>query len=322
MDLVFPDCDAATEALLSERGHLARLAALGPMRIHHGEPAGEDDLVRRVGDAEAVMIGWRFPAGAIARVPKVRIISFTGIGASTYVDIAAANARGIAVTNTPGYADVAVAEHAFALLLALTRHVTRGDADLRAGRWDQSGVGLDLSGRTIGLVGYGGIARHAARIARGFGMEVIAWTRSRAPGAVEDGVRFMPFDAVLGAADIVSIHVAETDATRGLIGAEAIGCMKPGAVLVNTARGRIVDEAALADALRGGRLAGAAVDVFGQEPMPADHPLRGLVNVVMTPHIAYRTPQATARLLEIATDNLLAFFGGKPQNVVNPEHRR
>lgn len=314
----FPDCDTQVEDLLRREHLLERLEKIGRLRLDYGAPQDDDELVARIGDAEGVLLGWHLPEGALKRLPRVRVVSFCGTGASAYIDIAAATRRGIAVTNTPDYAHATVAEHAFALLLAVARRVPLFDARLREGNWDPEPDGIDLAGSTLGLIGYGGIARHVARIASGFGMNVIAWTRSRS-GGTDGAVRFLPFERVLAESDVVSLHLALNDDTRNLLDAAALARLKPGAILINTARGALVDEKALAAALREGRLGGAGVDVFSHEPMQPDYPLRGLANVVLTPHVAYKTPGAQRRLFTMVVENLEAFFAGNPRNVVNRE---
>jgi D-3-phosphoglycerate dehydrogenase len=317
-DISCPDCEPTVEDLLRREGLLARLEQLGRVHLHYGAPKDEDELVARIGTAEGVLLGWRLPTAALRRLTRTRVVSFCGTGASAYIDIAAATQARIAVTNTPDYAADTVAEHAFALLLAVARRVPLFDARLREGNWDPEPDGMDLAGATLGLIGYGGIGRHVAKIAGGFGMNVIAWTRSRADGS-DGAARFLPFERVLAESDIVSVHLALNDDTRHRLDAAALARMKPSALLINTARGALVDEQALAAALRAGRLGGAGIDVFSHEPMQPDYPLRGLANVVLTPHVAYKTPGAQRRMFTMVVENLEAFFAGRPRNVLNPE---
>ena len=176
-----------------------------------------------------------------------------------------------------------MAEHALALMLAAARHVPRLDADLRAGRWNQSSMGVELKGRKVGIVGFGGIGRRFATLAKAIGMEVTAWTRNPDPErARAAGIDFVPLDRLLAECDAVSLHLAGTPETEGMIDAAAIARMKPGALFVNTARGELVDEAALVDALRKGRIRAAGIDVYREEPLPASHPFLGLDNVVLS----------------------------------------
>ncbi len=314
--IVYPDADAdMMDMFAGER--LARLEALGRFKACPGRPADDAEYIERMQGAAGIILGWDLPTAVMRQAPDLEVIAFTGIGVGTFVNLDEAVKLGITVCNTPGYADNAVAEHALALLLSLARKVARLDAKLRAGEWDQSQVGFELRGKTLGLVGLGGIGARMAELGRALGMEVIAWTRNATPErAARHGVRFMDLDALLAAADVVSLHVAATPETAGLLDAERLDRMKPGAVLVNTARSEIVDEAALIERLGSGRIAAAALDVYGEEPLPAGHPLTELDNVVLSPHMGYSTPEAITAILDIAIDGLVGYFAGQPVNVV------
>ena len=176
---------------------------------------------------------------------------------------------------------------------------------------------MELYGKTFGVCGYGNIGRQTARLAQAFGMRVLAWTRTRRPEYAGDGVEFVPLDTLLAESDVVSLHCPATPATRGLIGAEALARMKPGAVLLNTARGALVDEGAVAAALEAGRLGWYAADAFAVEPLPADSPLRQAPRTLFTPHVAWATGGALRRLMEITANNLAAFLAGREENIVN-----
>lgn len=314
--IVFPDADPGhADLLVGER--LLRIEALGRFRVHYGAPATKDEWIERTRDADAIILGWSLPNAALESATRLRVISFTGIGVGDNVDLDLARARGITVTNTPGYADNTVAEHAIALLLDLARNVTRLDRDTRAGGWTKAWRGVELRGRTLGIVGFGGIAARTAEIARALGMRVLVWTRRPDPErAARHGVAFVPLDEVLAESDVISVHVALSRETVGLIGAAELAATRPGVLLVNTARGEIIDETALIAALMSGHVAGAGLDVFAEEPLPGDHPFRRLDTVVITPHTAYNTPEATAAITDIAIANLEAFFAGDPRNVV------
>ena len=267
------------------------------------------------------MLGWGLPVAVMRRAPRLEVVSYLGTGAANFVDLAEAVRLGITVCNTPGYGDNAVAEHALALLLALARRVPRLDRGLRqAGRqagWGQSEPGFELRGRTLGLVGLGGIGARMAELARGLGMEVTAWTRNPSPErAQRHGVTFLALEELLETSDVISLHLLLTPETEGLLGPEELDRMKPDAVLVNTARAELVDQAALVERLRDGRIAAAGLDVFWNEPLSADHPLLELDNVVLTPHVAFNTPEAIAAMMDIAIDNLARYFEGNPINVV------
>ncbi len=314
--IVYPDAGEHFDEELSEASR-RKLDALGGLVVHYGRPESDEAYLRRIGDARAILLGWDLPAGVMLAAPALELVVFTGIGAARFVDLPRAAAKGITVCNCPGYSDHTVAEHALALLFAAARQVPRLDADLRAGRWNQSSMGMGLEGRLLGVVGFGGIGQRFAALAKAIGMRVMAWTRSPDPArARAAGVEFAALDRLLAECDAISLHVAGTPETEGLIDAAAIARMKPGAVLVNTARGELVDEDALIDALRSGRLRAAGIDVYREEPLPASHPFLALDNVVLTPHVGYNTPEATIALHDIAVEGLVRYFSGEPVNVV------
>ncbi len=257
--------------------------------------ASTPEMIARLADREIAVLGktW-LGADELARTPRLRHIVFLGTGASSYVDLDAAKARGVAVHVVPGYGSRAVAEHALALIFACARQVARMDREIRAGGFP-SLQGMELGGKTLGLVGLGDIGAEVARLGSALGMTVIGWTRGKNVRGAPVTLRAL--DDVFGAADVVSLHVALTAETRGLVDARRLALMKPGSLLVNTARGAIVDEAALVAALRQGRPACAGLDVFVDEPPAPTHPLRRLDNVVLTGHAAFRTPEASRRLV-------------------------
>ena len=238
------------------------------------------------------------PEAAMRGCAGLRHVIFLGTGASSYMDPEALAALGITVHTIKGYGDIAVAEHAVALMWAAARGLARMDGAMRAGGWLRV-QGMQLTGKTIGLLGYGGIAAEVARIARGAGMRVLAWNRTQRQA---DGVEFVPLGRLLADSHVLSVHLLLTDATRGFLDAERLAAMRPGAILVNTARGAIVNEAALVAALRSGRLAHAALDVFDAEPLPPGHALTTLPNATLSAHSGFWTPEATATLLRRALD--------------------
>lgn len=316
MRIVYPDANPHIANLL-DGARLARIQKVGRFAVHRGEPQSEDELIGRVGDANAVMLGWGMPVDVMRAAPKLELIAFIGIGAGNFVDLHEAARRGITVCNAPGYADNTVAEHALAMILATARHLGRLDRALRAGRWIQSKPALELRGKRLGLVGFGGIGARVAELARGIGMSVRAWTRNPdAERARRYGVEFTTLEVILRESDVLSLHVALTPETRSLIDARALERVKHGTILINTARGEIVDENALLDALRDGRVAAAGLDVYGEEPLPAGHALLELDNVLLTPHVAYNTPEATEALLDISIDNVVKYYADDPVNVV------
>ena len=238
------------------------------------------------------------PTEIMASCTGLQHVIFLGTGARSYMDPEALAGFGITVHTIKGYGDVAVAEHAIALMFAAARSIAAMDRGVRAGAWPRTD-GMQLQGKRLGLLGFGGIAAEVARIAHGIGMEVLAYNRT--PRQAE-GVRFVPLDELLAASQVLSIHLLLNDETRGLLGATQLAQLPPGAILVNTARGAIVDEAALIAALQSGQLGHAALDVFDAEPLPAGHPLAAMGRVTLTAHSAFRTPEATATLIRRALD--------------------
>lgn len=234
-----------------------------------------------------------------ARCAGLSDVVFLGTGARSYMDPEALAAMGIRVHTIGGYGDTAVAECAIALMWAAARDLARMDREVRAGQW-LGADGMQLTGKTLGLIGFGGIAQEVARIAAGSGMEMIAWNRS--PKS-HPRVRFVDLDTLLAESHVVSLHLLLTDETRGFLSRDRIAAMRPGAILINTARGAVVDEAALVEALASGRLRHAGLDVYEEEPLPAGHPLARLPNVTLSAHSAFRTPEATDNLVGAALDH-------------------
>jgi D-3-phosphoglycerate dehydrogenase / 2-oxoglutarate reductase len=236
------------------------------------------------------------PTELVAQCDALKHIVFLGTGASSYMNVAELEARGVRVHTIKGYGDTAVAEHTVALMFAASRDIARMDRQMRGGTW-QTREGVQLAGKTLGIVGLGGIGREVMRVARGIGMEVIVWNRSPQPG-----VPLVPLDDLLARSDVISLHLALNDETRGFLTAEHIARTKPGVVLVNTARGALVDEAALIEGLRSGRIRHAGLDVFHAEPLKADHPLATMDNVTLSAHAGFRTLEASQTLLRRAID--------------------
>ena len=273
-----------------------------------------DTLAGRAEDADiAVISNLPFKKEVMERCPKLKMLSvaFTGVD---HVDMDYCHERGILVSNCAGYSNTAVSELVFGLALSLYRRSIECDRAVRAGK-DRTGlVGLELSGKKFGIIGMGAIGTRTAQLAKAFGCEVLGFNRS--PRQIE-GVRMTDLDTLLSECDIVSLHVPLTDETRGLIGERELSLMKPDAVLINTARGPVVDSRALAAALKEGRLAGAAVDVYETEPPIAqDHPLLTAPNVTATPHVAFATKEALYQRAAIVFDNVAGYLEGRPQNVM------
>lgn len=268
-----------------------------------------EELGRRGRNADIIAIGnLPFPREILEKCENVKMlaVAFTGLD---HVDLKYCEERGIKVQNCAGYATTAVAELTFGLLLDLCRNIGKCDTAARNGGTKAGLIGFELEGRTMGIVGTGAIGARVAKLAAAFGMDVIAY--SRTPGKVA-GVRYVSLEELLAQADVVSLHVPLTDETRGMIGAEELALMKKTAVLVNTARGPVVDTKALADALNSGRIAGAAIDVFDKEPpLDADEPLINAKNTVVTPHVAFATDESMIKRAEIEFRNIAEFIKDK-----------
>jgi D-3-phosphoglycerate dehydrogenase len=238
------------------------------------------------------------PTELVVRCPQLKHIVFLGTGAASYMNVDELNARGVKVHTIKGYGDTAVAEHTVALIFAAARDVARMDREVRSGVWTPQ-EGVQLLGKTLGVIGLGGIGVEVARIGKGLGMEVVAYNRTPRPDA---GVPQVDIDTLLAKSDVVSLNLVLNDETRGFLSKERIARMKPGAILVNTARGALADEAALVAALQSGHIRHAGLDVFHAEPLKADHPLAKLPNVTLTSHAAFRTLEASMTLLRRAID--------------------
>lgn len=236
------------------------------------------------------------PTDLVAQCPQLKHIVFLGTGAASYMNVGELTERGIHVHTIKGYGDTAVAEHTIALMFAAARDVARMDREVRGGTWTPQ-EGVQLLGKTLGVIGLGGIGSEVARIGKGMGMEVIGWNRTR-----RAGVPLADLDKLLARADVVSLNLVLNDETRNFLNKERIARMKPGAILVNTARGALVDEAALIAALQSGHIRHAGLDVFHAEPLKSDHPLAKLPNVTLTSHAAFRTLEASMTLLRRAID--------------------
>ncbi|HSE28274.1 MAG TPA: phosphoglycerate dehydrogenase [Gemmatimonadales bacterium] len=279
------------------------------------------ELAEALDGVEALLVrsATRVPREALARAKRLRIIGRAGVGVDT-IDLDAATEKGVAVVNAPGGNTIAVAELTFALLLALVRKIPAADRSMRAGGWDRSRLGgTEIHGKLLGLVGAGRVGAEVARRARAFGMSVVAHDPFlAAERARELEIELVPLDDLLRRSDVVSLHTPLTDQTRGLVGARELGLMRPDAILINAARGGVVDEVALLEALQAGRLGGAALDVYAVEPLPADHPFRSLENVILTPHLGASTEEAQRNVaLEVAEAVRAALVDGDLSRAVN-----
>ncbi|WP_328491963.1 hydroxyacid dehydrogenase [Streptomyces sp. NBC_00414] len=275
-----------------------------------------EDLVSALAGIDAALVANEpLSADVLARAPRLRVVVRTGVGHDS-VDIEAAGRLGVSVSNLPGINANAVAEYTLGLLLASARRLVHSAAGVREGGWPRED-GHELRGATLGLVGYGAAARAVVPLALAFGMDVVCATGVPEARRGDLAVRFVPFDELLAVSDYVSIHTALTDRTRGLFDASAFARMKAEAVLVNTARGAVVDEQALADAVRTGGIAGAALDVVTQEPLPAGSPLRGVEGITVYSHLAGQTAQARRAAGLAGAAELVAALEGRPRFAVN-----
>jgi len=258
-----------------------------------------DDLPRVLGDYEIALDDHSYmPTALVAQCPSLKHIVFLGTGAASYMNIAEMKERGITVHTIKGYGDTAVAEHAIALMFSCARDIARMDREVRGGVWTPQ-EGVQLFGKTLGVIGLGGIGAEVARMGKGLGMQVMAYNRSPRP---EAGVAQVDIDTLLAQSHVVSLNLTLNDETRGFLSAGRIARMKPGTILVNTARGALIDEAALIAALQRGHIGHAGLDVFHAEPLKPDHPLAKLPNVTLTSHAAFRTMEASMTLLRRAID--------------------
>jgi len=308
-------------AALSGTAAEQQLRALGDVTVYTERGADhEAELIRRIADAD-IMVNIRaharMSAAVLAACDRLRLISVWGTG-TDHIDLRTCRARGVTVTNTPGVNAHAVAEHAMALMLAVTRRIPAMDADVRTGQWPR-GMLVQLEGKTLGIVGLGAVGRRVAALAAPFGVQLLASTHGNDAGrAAAVGARHVPIETLLRDSDIVSLHLRLSDETTGFLNRARLALMKPSAFLINTARGGLVDRDAFVDVLRSGRLAGAGLDVFHEEPIRADDPLLALPNVVLTPHNAGMTPQVIDVGLRRAVENVAAYLLGTPANVITP----
>lgn len=308
--------------LAAERGAWSGLDRLGEVEVYDHTPP-EAVAVRAQGAAVLITNKAPIRAEAIDRLPDLRFIALTATGYDC-VDVAAARQRGIDVSNVPEYGTDSVAQFVFALLLELCHHVGRHEAAVRAGEWtNQPDFSLrktamvELVGLTMGLVGYGRIGRRVGDLASAFGMRVIACSPSHRQPEGTRPMEWVEVDELFATSDVISLHCPATSQTAGLVDGRRLALMKPTAMLINTARGRLVVEADLAEALTAGRLAGAGLDVVSVEPIRPGNPLLSAPNCLITPHVAWATGAARQRLMEATVANVAAFLAGRPVNVVN-----
>lgn len=295
-----------------------RLRQLGKVRICDSRALSDEELLNRVADSDIVLnirATSVFGRNVMKNCPRLKLISIYGVGYDN-IDMRAASELDITITNTPGYSAVAVSEMSLSLMLAVARRIAQNDRIIRAGGWAQ-GYSSQLYGKTLGVIGTGSVGQRMVQLGKSIGMKVIAWTLNPTPErATQYGVEFVTLDELMRQSDVVSIHVLGLPQTNNLIGKHELMLMKPTAILINTARGSIVNEQALVEALKNGVIAGAGLDVFADEPLPLDHPLRSIENVVLSPHTASMVAEATLAGLAMAVDNVINFLQGHTTNVV------
>ncbi|WP_459617048.1 NAD(P)-dependent oxidoreductase [Bordetella sp. 2513F-2] len=302
MKAIFVDANP-TLAAVAERLHRADDL---PLAINRQPDITPDQLPAVLAGAEiAIVDHTHLPTDIARQCQGLRHVVFLGTGARSYMNPEELAELGIDVHIIKGYGDTAVAECAFALMWTAAKGFAGMDRAMRAGQWLRTD-GVQLTGKTLGLVGFGGIAAEMARLAQGAGMEVIAWNRSP---RTHPGVEFVSLDDLLARSHVVSLHLLLTDETRGLISRERIAAMRDGVILVNTARGALVDEAAMTEALQSGKIRHAGLDVYTVEPMPQDHPLTRLENVTLSAHSAFRTPEASDNLIQSALNHCRRISG-------------
>lgn len=303
-----------------EDQHIKQLQTMGELQVFGEPPKSDEELKERIRGAEVVIVGWSILTKEIIdSSPSLKMISIWATSCH-YADHVAAKQKGIVVTHVPGYGTASVAEHAFTLLLAAVRKLLLADQHVRAGRFDWRPFrGAELAGKTIGIVGTGAIGLRVGEIAKGFGMRILGYDiQPHEKRAQEIGMKYVDLQALLRESDVISLHVVLTPNTERLIGKKEFEMMKNGAVLINTSQGKVVDEKALTDALRSGKLSCAGLDVFEEEPALAGNPLFQLENTVLSPHMGFHTVEAVKRCTDICVDNVAKFLEGRPQNVCAP----
>lgn len=299
-----------------EKEHVDELKSNGELEIFKEPPKDSDELKARIGSADIVIVGWsHLTKDIIDSAKKLKMISIWATSCH-YADLDAAKNRGITVTHVPGYATESVAEHTFALLLAAARKLPQADLHVRHGSFDwRPFAGTEIYGKTIGIIGTGSIGLRVAEIAKTFNMRVLGYDKyPNVKKAEAVGLKYVPLETLLKESDFITLHVTLTPETRGLVGRRALGNIKRGAVVVNTSQGKVIDEEALIDALKSGKISRAGLDVFDEEPPDKDSPLFKLDNVVLSPHIGFHTVEAKKRCTDVCIENVIKFLEGKPQN--------
>jgi len=290
------------------------------VKLYNSEASSQEEFIQRMKEAEVVVnvrAYSKFTEEVFKSCSSLKLLSVLGTGIDQ-IDLEAASKYNVLVTNTPGFAAVAVAEHALTLMLSVARQISLIDKEVKEGKWPR-GLMTQLYGKTLGIIGLGAIGGQLARISKGIGMKVISWDtfQPSKERAKEFGVEFVSLEDLLKEANVISIHLRLSSQTQNLIRRKEFSLMKTTAIIINTARGAIINREALLDALTSGKISGAGLDVFDKEPLPADDPLLKLNNIVLSPHNAGMTPETIEKGAQIALDNIINYLQGSPTNIVN-----
>ncbi len=309
------------DAVYFDKEQLTKLKSMGEIVIFNDAPKTGSEIISRIGTSDVIITCWaEITKDAIDKAKNLKMIAVWATGYD-HVDIKAAKEKGIIVTNVPNYSKESAAEHTFALILSIIRNIPQADKIVKTGLWGRENLrGIELQGKTIGIIGTGNIGSRVVKIANCFGMKVIAFTKNPSDKRAEKlNVKYVDLNELLQKSDIITIHVPLNDETEKILGEKQFLIIKRGALLINTSRGRIIDEKALIKALRDGRIAAAGLDVLEKEPPDMDNQLLKMDNVLLTPHCASYTDEALKRCTDICIKNIEKFVKGKPLNVINPK---
>lgn len=307
--IVYVDANDSSSALFHRLGLFERLRSVGILTVHHGAPESAADFVSVVGAAQVIIVGGSLPDEVLINAPHLALVAYVGQGASNFINLPLALEMGVHVAIAPDYGNSTVAEHVIALLFSVARRTPQGDRHVRAGLWRPFASGMEISGKTAGVIGYGGIGAHVAKLLRALGMNVLVWNRSTVTNAGVD-VELTSLPEIFDQCDVVSLHLALNAQTHGIITADMLDRMRPGAIVLNTARSELIEDFALEERLESGQLA-AGLDVFRREPPEINDRLLQLENVVLTPHQGYNTPEAFSALATMVVENIENFLEGK-----------
>jgi phosphoglycerate dehydrogenase-like enzyme len=317
MHFICPDGEPQYEEVINRLAAELLVSDGHTFEYFDAAPASEEEFRERVDGADGLLVLFTVPAAVLGSAERLKVLSWSGTGVARFIDLEAAAGAGVAVCNVPSYGATAVAEHALTLIYSVARRIPTADALVRAGDWEQF-ESLEISGRTLGVVGIGTIGRRMIELGRGVGMEVLAWTRSPSPERADEvGTELVDLEALFDASDVISLHVAHTKETEGMIGEDLLERLGPKDIFINTARGELVDNEALASLLSQRRIWGAGIDVFEDEPPEPANSLLSCENAVLTPHTAFYTAQSAEEQYRVAISNLRAFADGAPVNMVS-----